>query len=187
MKTVAPLQNTFHLIYKRDFIGKTAMIENVSRLKNEDGNIMALTLMMMVVLTIMAVSAINTTTIELQIAENDKTYKQNFYFAEAALVEAAKMIEEGSSDDLKPGTGAYVAWLMNDSVDMTNVNTMLANSAVSGVNASARYSATYSGIAGGGSLDLTQPTQLYEYEIYGLYYHVSRGTSHLMAGYRKRF
>lgn len=58
-----------------DMISKT--------LKNEQGFVLIVSLLMLVVLMIIGIAATNTTTIELQISGNDKAAKQTFYQAEA--------------------------------------------------------------------------------------------------------
>ena len=156
-------------------------------LNNEKGSVLVLCVLLLAFLSILGISVTNTSTIEVQIAGNERHYKQNFYRAEGAMIEAQRIIDEADSDDLKPGTGSFTAWLKDGTVDMTNVTTMEANSIVATVDANARYSAVYKGIAGGGSLDITQPTQLYEYEVFGLYSQDNFGISQIAGGFRKRF
>ena len=58
-------------------------------LKNQKGFVMIAAMLFLVVLTIIGIAATNTTTIEVNIAGNEKIYKQNFYLAEGAAKEAA--------------------------------------------------------------------------------------------------
>ncbi len=68
-------------------------IRRINRLSNEDGSILVITLLMLAFLSILGVSATTTSTIEVQIAGNDRTFKQNFYKAEGGAMEAATRLE----------------------------------------------------------------------------------------------
>lgn len=63
---------------------------NTQVLKNQDGFTIVASMLFLVVLTIIGVAATNTTSIEVGIAGNDRSYKQNFYLAEGAAKEAAR-------------------------------------------------------------------------------------------------
>lgn len=67
-------------------------------LKNEDGAILVIALVLLALLSLLGIAATNTATLEIQIAANDRTYKQNFYMAEAALREAMQRLENSVSD-----------------------------------------------------------------------------------------
>ena len=166
------------------------MGKQIDILRNEDGSVMLVALLLMAVLTIMGVAAINTSNIEILISSNDRSYKQNFYRSEAAAYEAAQIVEDAVDADLMPATTQYTNWLRGIGTDMTipsNWNT--GNSQVSGIDADANtsYAVIMTGIAGGGSLDMTLPSQLFEYAIYGLYLNPNTGRSLIGIGYRKRF
>jgi len=69
-------------------------------LKNEEGSVLVISLIMLALLSLMGIAATNISTIEIQIAANNRTYMQNFYMAEAAAREAAQKINGlGSLDD----------------------------------------------------------------------------------------
>ncbi|MFH0781612.1 MAG: pilus assembly PilX N-terminal domain-containing protein [Pseudomonadota bacterium] len=53
--------------------------------KNDDGAILVIAIMLLAVLTILGVAALNTTTTEIRISGNEKVYKQAFYNAEAGI------------------------------------------------------------------------------------------------------
>ena len=66
---------------------------------NERGSAIVIAMLILTVLTILGISSINTSTIELQIVHNEKIYQQNFYQAESAAMEGAQKLEDvGSSD-----------------------------------------------------------------------------------------
>lgn len=56
----------------------------ILQLKNEEGSVIVVALIIMVLLLIMGISATNMSSIELQIIRNTIIYKQTFYSAEAA-------------------------------------------------------------------------------------------------------
>jgi hypothetical protein len=61
---------------------------------NEQGFVLILALVMLVVLTIIGIAATNTTIIELQISGNDKTAQMAFYGADAGNELAKELIEQ---------------------------------------------------------------------------------------------
>jgi len=76
------------------------------QLRNEEGSVIVVALMILVVLTIIGISATDTTTVELQIATNDKFHKIAFYHADAGVYAIAKVasqaVNEKSSPTLAP-------------------------------------------------------------------------------------
>jgi len=69
------------------------MIQN-SRVHNEDGAVLVVALMMLVLLTILGISISSTSEVELQIAGNEMRYKENLYRAEAAAMVCAQLMDE---------------------------------------------------------------------------------------------
>jgi hypothetical protein len=63
-------------------------------LKNEDGTVLIIALMMLVMLTVIGISASNISNIEIQIAGNDKFYKRAFYAADGGSEIGAELIEK---------------------------------------------------------------------------------------------
>ena len=53
-------------------------------LRNEDGSVLVIALIMIVLLTLLGISATTTSQIEIQITENEKSHQIAFYAAEAA-------------------------------------------------------------------------------------------------------
>jgi hypothetical protein len=74
---------------------------------NEQGSVTVLALVLLVLLTIMGISATTTTQIELQIAGNDKAYKIAFYAAEAARGYAAIRPDLYGPNNITVGGGLY--------------------------------------------------------------------------------
>jgi hypothetical protein len=69
-----------------------------SPLNNQRGSALVVALLMLVVLTLIGISATTTTTFELQIAGNDKLYKQAFYAADGATEMGGELIEQNIED-----------------------------------------------------------------------------------------
>lgn len=157
-----------------------------SLLNNEDGSIIVLTLIFLVLLTILGMSATSTSTIEVQIAGNNARAKENLYLAEAAAMEATQRIADADATDLDLDTTSWSGdWLFDDTVDLSDSDVMLANAKISTIDSNTRYGAIIHGIAAGSSLDMSAPSQLYAIDIYGMY--SGNGQSHVAIGFRKRF
>lgn len=63
-------------------------------LKNEDGTVLIIALMMLVMLTVIGISASSISNIEIQIAGNDKFYKTAFYAADGGSEMGAELVEK---------------------------------------------------------------------------------------------
>ena len=82
---------------------------------NQDGFVLVVGMMVMVVLTFIGIAATNTTIFEHLISANDKVAKDVFYEAEAAAYEGAQRLEnEDDRDNLKAARTQHL-WLMGAS------------------------------------------------------------------------
>jgi len=87
-------------------------------LRNERGSALVVALLMLVILTLIGISASTTTTFELQISGNDKLYKMAFYQADGGTEAGAELIEQNIEErdwnkvdgngDLDPATGTVI-------------------------------------------------------------------------------
>ena len=69
-----------------------AMIKIFQRLRKEDGNVLLIAFIFLVILTLIGIFSTRTARMDMQIAANEIPYKRNFYFAEAGLYrEAAEL------------------------------------------------------------------------------------------------
>lgn len=169
------------------------MLKYTGMHNNEKGFVLVTSLLVLLILMVIGIAATSTTSIELQIAGNEKAYKQNFYSSEASVMEAAQMLEnEDDSEQLRAPTTTYV-WLNNWGVyDLENYSswTINSNSVESsiGLGPDVSFASLDKGISGGssaGSLLMTS-TALHEYTVYG----VSKrhnGQVLIEVGYKKRF
>ena len=151
-----------------------------SLLKNEGGSVAAIALILLLLLTVMGIAVSTTSTIGLQIAGNQKFYKENLYLAEAAALEYAQEMED--DNDLEDNSEILS---LSDAFDVHNETHWTTYSTVSNVHPNAEYVPKYEGIAPGASLDMTKPT-VHEY---GIYARCQRkgGLTIVKVGYRKAY
>lgn len=158
-----------------------------SLFKNEEGSVIVLALVMLVLLTLLGISATSTSTFEVQIAGNEHRYKDNLYKAEGAVVECAQILENSNDPQFLHPSGLYPpGWLYDETIDLSNAGTMLSSSTVAGIDSSAYFAANAIGIGSGDSLDINAPTQMHEFKIYGIYSSNNR-QSQVVVGYKKRY
>ena len=77
----------------------------ISNLKNEKGSALILALLILVLLTLMGISATTTSTIEVQMAGSEKFYEMAFYAAESGWQRALNWL-----DDQYPGVTDNLVW-----------------------------------------------------------------------------
>ncbi len=170
---------------------------------NEEGFILVTCLLVMVVLTVIGIAATKNTTVELQIAGNDKIYVTDFYFAEAHAYEAARRLENETEDNLKNAdlafddndetadgmiksdTMADYNPLDEDLIEKLLTTTDLGDIAVASA-LGGTFAAVDTGIAAGGSLAVPNSSQLHSFDVYGYSSTKNSGTL-IRVGYKKRF
>jgi len=169
---------------------KGNVMKHNSRLKNEEGSILVVALILLVALTILGITIATTSEVEIQIAGNERLYKENLYNAEAAAMECAQTMDETA--DLDP---AVIAWIKPiGTVTLANIrddawfdaNSTAVDAAID-PDGNTRYLAVEEGVAEGTSLDMTKTT-LRSYAIYGKRYNSgnpSQGRSIVKIGFRK--
>lgn len=172
---------------------------------NDDGNILLITLVLLLLLTIAGLGALRSTNTEIAISGNDRCYKQNFTRAEAAVMEAAQTMANSTSPatELKPvtsGTDTSLAWVNPDPDPASSTGfdpgTQEWDYGTNAVHSpyykalydddTSGYTAVYKGIAPGASLDMGSATTMRQYEIYGRSEECN-GRLDVIAGYRIRF
>lgn len=171
-------------------------------IQNQEGFILVLCMLIMVVLTVIGIAATRNTTVELQIAGNDKIYAEDLYLAEGNAYEAARRLEAESSDNLKIAklemdTGVEGAGVVKsdemasyDAMDQDFVEDLLTttdhgNIAVAGEQGGV-FACVDRGIEIGSSLSLPNSSQMHSFHIYG---HASQKNTNriIRLGYKKRF
>jgi hypothetical protein len=168
-----------------------SMFKNLLFLKNEEGSAIVVALMILMVLTIIGVSSSKTTTVELQIVRNDGIYKQNLYLAEAAAQEAIQRIWNTSRSDPILLEEKAPVWL--NTIDMADIDNWDDDGAggndtalISSVDPDASLAVVDTGIAAGGSLDISAETNVHEFAVFGLG-NRNNGRVFIEIGYRERF
>lgn len=158
---------------------------------NEEGSVIILSILVLVILSIVGFSASRISTTEMQIVRNDGTYQQRFYIAESGAVQAAQMLEnETNFLDLRQHVPDYLNPPDVDMRDVTSWDTggVDPTAVISGLvpNNALEVAVVDMKIAKGGSLKITG-TQLHELAVIGLLDRNSRGQHMVEIGYRKRY
>jgi hypothetical protein len=138
---------------------------------NEEGSILIVALVLLVLLTLMGISATTLTNIELQIAGNEMTSRANFYRAEAASMENIQVLVNSGEAIKDP---ALFPWLNlpedlhnpNDVTDPDNWTPANSQAAVNAEDDDQRYLTVFEGIIAGDSLDMTR-SRVYTYSVVG--------------------
>jgi hypothetical protein len=97
----------------------------VSAIDNQRGSALVVALLMLVVLTLIGISATTTTTFELQIATNDKLFKRAFYAADGATEMCGEVIEQNIEErnwNNKITRGNLAVWRQTKKEDGTFVD-----------------------------------------------------------------
>ncbi len=162
-------------------------MNDISKVKNEEGSVLIVALIVLVLLTLLGIFATRTTEVEIQIAGNDMRYKRNIYSAEAVAMEAAQNIKDTEVLD------TALPWLYAmgglTSGDVTNGTWDDTTSQQSTADSNTRYMAVVEGIAEQTSLDMTK-SRIHMYSIYGRRYNTANeneGKSIVNIGFKKAF
>jgi len=142
-------------------------------LVKEEGSILIVALIMLVLLTLMGISATTLTDIELQIAGNEMVSRANFYNAEAAAMENIQLLAN-TGDAITDPTDPTMPWLNldtelpvpNDITDQANWTNANSQVAVNAINGDQRFLTVFEGIIAGDSLDMTR-SRIYTYRVVG--------------------
>jgi Tfp pilus assembly protein PilX len=165
---------------------------------NEEGSVLLLTLVLLILLTIAGLGILSTTNTDLQITQNDRCFKQNLTRAESAVMEAAQIMAyyEATTSKLMPTEAGVLAWIEASGFDPFGADQWVSDSTSPALQTAqlskhftdslSAYSAIYEGIAPGSSLDLSSPTTMRQYEVTGRSEQCN-GLLNVIAGYRIRF
>ena len=167
---------------------------NISQ--NQKGSVLLLALALLVLMTLAGLSALNTTTTEIQVAGNDRCFKQNLYRAESAIVEAAQRLSNDTAPhtNLLPGSGSSLSWVhantgtfipLNDAWEYSGGSQNATRSSLFTDNESG-YTVVYNGITAGSSLDISDASIMRLYDIFSRSERCG-GNVEIIAGYRIRF
>ena len=151
------------------------------RLKNEDGSVLVVALIMLVLLTLMGIAVTTTTEIETQIAGNEMVYKKTFYKAEAAAMQCAQVLESTTMGDT---TVSATNWINLDYVD--EWWDPAKNISQTSLDSNTRYTSVYEGVTDTGESRDMMKAKIYSFAIYGRSER-SNSESMIKLGYRKAY
>jgi hypothetical protein len=123
--------------------------------------------------------------IEVRVAANDRLFKQGFYLAESAAMEAAQRIEDTSDASLRSGS---VAWINSQATLISDIEASGwsgSGTSISSIDTNTRYGAVGQGVAAGSSLGMGG-SNLRSFAVFGRF-GSPRGRCLVEAGYKKRF
>jgi len=105
--------------YSTNYHGVDQMKE-LQLMKDEGGSVLIIALIMLVLLTLLGISATSTSNLELQISNNEKNYKKAFYVANAGIEHARAMLTQSmvakNSALLAQGNAPRWTFALNGSV-----------------------------------------------------------------------
>ena len=168
----------------------------INKFKSEEGSVVLLALMVLMLITVFGISALNTSDTELRVSHNSRCYKQNLYQAEGIVRATASTIDNTPVINLRPNTTAGVTplWLNNayqndpgfdpetlTAAQWASTGTVLPST----IYGTGRYTVFYLGPSQGDSLIAGGP-KLYEYAIYGKSSRCN-GDVGVVAGFRMEF
>lgn len=167
--------------------------------QTEQGSVLVIALIMIVLLTIIGISGTRNTEIEILIAGNERVAKENFYVAEAASADAIIVMEEtdlgndppdwlmientyvphGGGAALPASTKGDIDEYIHEDANWTDVY----STQVTALPGTARCLAIELGETQSGSLVMTQ-TKTYDFDVYGRSA-LKKGQGLVLMGYRK--
>lgn len=159
---------------------------------NQRGSVLLVALIILLLASVIGLNALTMTSTELKISGNDRSYKQNFYRAEAVIKEAAFALE--NEDEPEP-SNTDLPWLSDGSDPENSFHPESEPWKESGSDANASNSAFYTDntakfcavrlrVAPGSNEDMGADRK-WEYVIYGRS-ELSSGQVELAAGYLKK-
>jgi hypothetical protein len=159
--------------------------------ENEEGSVVVLSLLVLVILSIVGFSASRTSTTEKQIIRNDAIYQENFYLAESGATEAAQMLHDTvDNSGLRDRT---LTWLnRKQDLDFDNIDTWFTSSGanqtanISSItdDNSVKFSVADAGVSAGWDKDPTK-SAMHNFSIIGISNQGERGQITIEVGYRR--
>ncbi len=162
-------------------------MKQLSKLKEEDGSVLIVTLIILVLLTLLGIFATRTAEVELQIAGNDMRYKRNLYLADAAAMECGGEIGTMTVIDTDADTWLLPTNTVYSRDDILGNTFWTANAMGVASISNADCFAIFNGIAENTSLDMTK-SKIYMFDLYGRYYNSgnpNEGKAIVKAGLKK--
>lgn len=83
-------------------------------LTNENGSVLLISMLVLLILTIIGIQALDTTDIELSVAANDRTYKEALNAADGGSYVAIKVVSQALNESGSPTLTAPLTYIAND-------------------------------------------------------------------------
>jgi len=161
-------------------MGTIQQVKKQPLLKTQDGSVMILALALLMLLTLIGISATRTSMIEIQIAGAKKAHTEHLFLAEGAAMQCAQDMADGSN----PSTEPYFndeRTKTEDQIQNLIRNLNFTNSDTSSIGSG--YATLYQGVVG--SIKMGQPN-LHAYAVYG-WHDTPQGRVIVELGYRMAF
>ena len=161
-----------------------------STMASEQGTAVIIAVLFLILMTIIGVTMIQNTTMELQMVRNDMVLKDHLHRAEAAAMEGGQWIEEAPVTVLEDL--AQRVFISQDPLNMSNMLFDKNNWRISDIDPNGdddNLIAAFRIVDETGIIDLTQ-TNLHTYRVYGYYRRTSglnQGEALVEIGYKRRF
>ena len=149
-------------------------------LTNEDGSVMIVALAMLMLLTLIGISATTTSMIDIQIAGAKKTYTEHLFLAEGAAMECVQLMQAASNLSAEPYYNDERT-LTEDQVQNLIRDLNFAHSDTPSLGTG--HATLYQGMVG--SMKMGQPN-LHAYAVYG-WHDTPQGRVIVELGYRRAF
>jgi len=87
-------------------------MKKIQMIKNEDGSVLVIALVMLALLTILGITATSTSNVELQIAGNERNFKRTFFAANAGIEHAKSFLNDDlvSSNEQNITNSNQLSW-----------------------------------------------------------------------------
>lgn len=162
--------------------------------KSEEGSAVLIALMVLMLITIIGITALDISDTELIVSHNSRCYKQNLYRAEGMVMEAAQIVNATAAANLTPSAAGAPSWLVDGTVDTPDFlpesgdwesSTYAQETALSIDNPEkANFTVVYEGLSTGSSLSMDSTIKIWQYSIYGKS-NVCNGELGVVAGFRR--
>jgi hypothetical protein len=182
--------NLYHRFQKQ----VCATVRRSVKTTNQDGSVLLIALLALLAVTIFGVVSLNTTSIELHIARNERDVREAFYLAEAGVMEGVQRLVDTKTVDLEEKFSFWHHAIKEIEAQQVNFRNPIhwipigeeeKNAGQCAISPDTYMTAVEWDVAVGGSLIMTE-TRLYVNRIYGLC-QKNNSSEIIEVGYRLRY